>query len=159
MPWNARLGCPQYHVAALERLVNSYPVQWLSEPQTGEEFDSLEHCNRRLQAFALAEGFDIVRHGGGTRAAPAYRFRCFFHSIKTKNTRKLEDRVEVDEEGNITSRRQREVSNVRQLDCPWQALCSFKSVGKRGSGIKAYVLTVQNSEHRYTLTDDPLSVF
>jgi hypothetical protein len=58
-----------------------------------EEFDSLEHYNRWLRAFALAEGFDIVRHGGGTEAAPAYRFRCFFHGTKTKNTRKLEGRV------------------------------------------------------------------
>ena len=108
MPWNARPDYPQHHVAVLERLINSYPVQWLSEPQTGEEFDSLEHCNRRLRAFALAEGFDIVRHGGGTGAAPAYRFRCFFHGTETKNTRKLEDRVEIDEEGNITNRRQRD---------------------------------------------------
>jgi hypothetical protein len=60
MPWNARPGCPKYHVAALERLINSHPVEWLLEPQTGEEFDSLEHCNRRLRTFALAKGFDIV---------------------------------------------------------------------------------------------------
>jgi hypothetical protein len=160
MPWNARPGCPQHHVAALERLVNnSYPVQWLSEPQTGEEFDSLEHCNRRLRAFALAEGFNIMRYGGGTGAALAYWFRCFFHSTETKNTRKLEDRVEVNEEENITSKCQRKVSNVRQLDCLWQALCLFKSVGKRGSGIKAYILTVQNSKHCCTLIDDSLSVF
>ena len=105
MPWNARPGCPQHHVAALERLVNSYSVQWLSEPQTGEEFNSLEHCNRRLRAFALAEGFDIVRYSRGTRVAPAYRFRCFFHGTETENSRKLEDRVEVDKKGNITSRR------------------------------------------------------
>jgi hypothetical protein len=38
---------------------------------------------------------------------------------KLRIPRKLEDRVEGDEEGNITSRRQREVSNARQLGCPW----------------------------------------
>ena len=142
MPWNARPGCPKHHIAALEQLVNSYPVQWLSEPQTGEEFDSLEHCNRRLRAFALAQGFDIVRHGGGTKAAPAYRFKCFYHGVATQNNRGLEDRVEVDEKGLITSRRQRNATNVKQLGCMWACLCSFKSVGKRGSDIKAYILTV-----------------
>lgn len=99
-------------------------------PETGEEFVSLEACNYRLRAFALAEGFDIVRNGRGTAAAPSYRFRCFCHCIR-----------------------------VRQLNCLWQALCSIKSVGKRGSGIKAYILTVQNSEHRCTLTDGPLCIF
>jgi hypothetical protein len=119
MPWATRAGCPKHLVAALEATVNSYPDEWLLLPQTGEEFPSLAACNDRLRVYALAEGFDIVRHGGGTGAAPAYRFRCFFHGTKTKNTRKLEDRVEVNEEGNITSRRQREVSNIRQLYCPW----------------------------------------
>jgi hypothetical protein len=38
-----------------------------------ELFDSLEHCNRRLRGWALAEGFDIVRQGGGTKVAPAYK--------------------------------------------------------------------------------------
>src|SRR5437764_1047237 len=159
MPWNAPTGCPKHHIAALERLVNSYPAKWLLQPQTGEEFDSLDHCNSRLRAFALAKGFDIVRNGGGTKDAPSYRFRCFYHGITTQNNRKLEDRVEVDKEGNITSRRKRDATNVRQLDCPWAALCSYKSVGKRGSGIKAFILTVQNSEHSCALTDDPLSVF
>jgi hypothetical protein len=142
MPWTARAGRPKHLVAALEATVNSYPDEWLVQPQTGEEFPSLAACNDRLRAHALAEGFDIVRHGGGTGAAPAYRFRCFFYGTKTKNTRNLKDRIEVNEEGNITSKRQRKVSNIRQLNCPWQALYSFKSVGKRGSSIKVYILTV-----------------
>jgi len=67
--------------------------------------------------------------------------------------------VEVNEKGNITSRRKRDATNVRQLDCPWAVLCSYKSVGKRGSGIKVFILTVQNSEHSYAFTNDSLSVF
>src|SRR5438045_9775078 len=51
------------------------------------------------------------------------------------------------------------VTNVRHRDCPWSVLCSYKSVGKRGSGIKAFILTVQNSEHSCALTDNPLGVF
>jgi hypothetical protein len=100
-----------------------------------------------------------MRHGGGTKATPSYRFRCFYHGVTTQNNRDLEDRVKVDEEGRITSRRQRDAINVRQLNCLWAYLCSFKSVGKRGSGIKAFILTVQNNAHSYTFTGDPLSVF
>lgn len=159
MPWQAKPGCAAHHVAALERLVNSYPSEWLLAPQTDEIFDNLEHCNRRLRAFALAEGFDIVRNGGGTGAAPAYRFLCYYHGTHTKNNRKLEARVEKDKEGKITSKRQRQATNVRQLDCPWSALCSYKSVGKRGSGDKAFVLTIQNSIHSCKLVEDPLSIF
>lgn len=32
----------------MERMVNLLPSAWLSPPQSGEIFDSLEHCNRRL---------------------------------------------------------------------------------------------------------------
>lgn len=92
------------------------------------------------------------------KAAPSYRFTCFYHGVTSQNNRKLEDRVEVDKEGNITSDRKRGATKVRQLNCPWACLCSFKSVGKKGSGIKAYILTVQNSEHRCHLTNDmPMS--
>jgi hypothetical protein len=67
--------------------------------------------------------------------------------------------VEVNKKGRITSRLQRNTINVRQLDCPWACLCSFKSVGKRGSGIKTFILTVQNNVHSCTFTDEPLGVF
>jgi hypothetical protein len=100
-----------------------------------------------------------VRHGRGTKAVLSYRFRCFYHGVTTQNNRDLEDRVKVNEEGRIISKRQRDAINVRQLNCLWACLCSFKSVGKRGSGIKAFILIVQNSAHSYTFTDDPLSVF
>ena len=49
----AKAGCAEHHVAVLERLVNSFPPEWLLPPQSGEIFENLEHCNRRLRAFAL----------------------------------------------------------------------------------------------------------
>jgi hypothetical protein len=159
MPWHAKPGCSKHHVAALERLVNSFPPGWLLPPNTGKIFASKELCNNRLRAFALAEGFDIVRNGGGTIANPAWRFRCYHHGTATRNHRKLEDRVEKNTEGKITSKRQRAHTHVHQLDCPWAALCSFKSVGKQRSGGKAFVLTMQCDEHTCSLVDDPLSVF
>jgi hypothetical protein len=58
MAWEARLGCPPHHRAAVERMVNALPPSYLLPPISGEPFDSLEHCNRRLRGWALAEGFE-----------------------------------------------------------------------------------------------------
>jgi hypothetical protein len=89
------------------------PVAWREPPQSGEEFESKIDCEKRLRGFALAEGFDIVRNGGGTKAFPASSFSCVFHGYKSRNTRKLEDRVEKDKEGLILSRRKKENTQVR----------------------------------------------
>ena len=155
MVWQAKPGCADHHRAAVERMVNALPAAWLLPPQTGEVFDNLGHCNERLRGYALAEGRDIVRNGGGTKTNPSYRFRCIFHGGKTQNNRKLEDRVEYNDEGKITSKRQRNGTNVRQLQCPWAALCSYKDIGKRGSGNKGYILIMQDDTHTYTAADDP----
>jgi hypothetical protein len=117
MPWHAKPGCAKHHIAAIERLVNSFPLAWLLPSQTGEIFASKEECNRRLRAFALAEGFDIIRNGGGTGGNPAWRFRCFHHGSATRNQRKLEARVKKNNERKITSKRQRGNTNVYQLEC------------------------------------------
>jgi hypothetical protein len=115
MPWQAKPGCAEHHRAAVEHIVNALHPDWLQPPQTGELFDGLEHCNRRLRGYALAEGFDIVRKGGGTKTNPSWRFRCLFYGEKTRNDRKLETRVKKDENGAIISKRQRENTNVHQL--------------------------------------------
>ena len=63
--------------------------------------------------------------------------------------------MERDEEGKIVSKRQREATSVRQLQCPWSALCSFKDIGKRGSGDKGFVLTIQYKDYQgYQLAED-----
>src|SRR5438046_9559100 len=68
--WRAKPGCPKHLVAVLERAVNALPPAWLLQPTTGEVFDSIEHCKRRLQGYALAEGFEVVQTGGGTKKWP-----------------------------------------------------------------------------------------
>ena len=117
MTWLAKVGCVKHHVAVLERLVNSFPPEWLLLSQSGEIFENLEHCNRRLRAFAFATGFDIVRKGGGTKALLSWRFFCFYHGTETRNDRKLEVCVEADEKGNIINRRQCDFTNIQQLNC------------------------------------------
>ena len=104
MPWHAKSGCAKHHVAALERLVNSFPPDWLLQPNMSEIFASKKLCNSRLRAFILAEGFDIVRNGGGTAANLAWRFRCYHHKSATRNQRKLEDRVEKNKEEKIINK-------------------------------------------------------
>ena len=117
--WKAREGCPAHHVVALERAINALPAEWLQTPRTGEYFDSLLEAERRLRGFSLAEGFDVVKNGGGTKAVPGARFNCIFYGEKTKNWRKLPERVQRDEEGQVLLGRQREHTNVRQASCTW----------------------------------------
>jgi hypothetical protein len=155
MPWHAKSGCAEHHRAAVERIVNLLPPAWLSRPQSGERFDSLDHCDRRLRGYSFAEGFDIVRKGGGSKSNPSWRFFCIHHGSKTQNTRKLENEVTRNEKGAITSRRQRENTNVGQLDCKWEGLCSFKELGKKGTSNKGYILTAKCASHSHKLADDP----
>lgn len=67
MPWHAKPGCPEHQCATVERTVNALPSSYLLLPRTGELFDSLDARNSRLRGYALAEGFDTVKHGGGTK--------------------------------------------------------------------------------------------
>ena len=107
-----------------------FSPEWLLPPQSGEIFENLEYYNRRLRAFFLATSFDIIRKGGGIKALPSWSFFCFYHGTATRNDRMLEAHAEVDEEGNIASRRQHDTINVQQLNCQWEGLCSLKSIGK-----------------------------
>jgi hypothetical protein len=70
MVYHAPPACPKHLVDTLERAVNALPASWLSPPHTGEVFATIADCERRLPGYSLAEGFDIIRRGGRTRAAP-----------------------------------------------------------------------------------------
>jgi hypothetical protein len=66
MPWQAKPSCAKDHIAAIERLVNSFPPPNLALATPDRRDLCKEECNRRLCAFASAEGFDIIRNGGDT---------------------------------------------------------------------------------------------
>jgi MULE transposase domain len=83
MPWKAKAGCAEHHRSAVERIVNLLPSEWLSAFKSGELFDSLEHCDRRLRGYSFAEGFDIVGKGEGSKTNPSWRFFCLAHGVKT----------------------------------------------------------------------------
>jgi hypothetical protein len=105
MAWQAKPKYAEHHRAVIERIINAFPPVWLLLPYTGEIFNSLEYCNRRLKAFSLAEGFNVIRKGSGTKVNPAYRFSYYYYKTKTQNNRKLENSIKYDEEGRITSNR------------------------------------------------------
>jgi hypothetical protein len=105
MPWYAKPGYLEYHRAVVERIVNALPLLYLLPPCSGELFEGLEDYNRRLRGYALAEGFDIVRHGGDTKVLLRYTFKCIFYDNTTQNHRKLEDYIKRDSKENIINRR------------------------------------------------------
>jgi hypothetical protein len=87
---------------------------------------------------------------------PGTRYKCIFYGSSTQNNRKLEDDVERDSEGIITSRRRKNATSVRQLQCTWSAIYSFKIIGKRTIGERAFVLTMQNDIYEgHELVDNP----
>ena len=105
MAWQAKPRCVEHHRIIIKRIVNAFPPAWLLLSYTGEIFNSLEYYNRRLKAFSLAKGFNVIRKGGGTKVNPAYRFSCYYYKTKTQNNRKLEDSIKYDEEDKITNNR------------------------------------------------------
>ena len=130
--WRAKPRCPKHLIAVLERAVNALPPAWLLQPTTGEVFDSIKHYKRRLQGYALAEGFEVVRTGGGTKKAPRARFEYLKYGESTKNQRKLENYIKYNKEGTIAIVRQRENTLVSQTSYKQSARVSQKDIGKRG---------------------------
>jgi hypothetical protein len=105
MSWQAKSGCAKHHRAAVERMVNAFPPSYLLPPCSGEIFENLDECTSRLRGYSVAEGFDVVRQGGGTKKVPGCRYKCIFHGTDTRNYRKLEDFVKKDFKGKIISNR------------------------------------------------------
>src|SRR6266516_4412095 len=95
----AKPGCPDKHIAIVERTMASFPPAWRLEPETGEVFESLQLCEDRIRAWSFCEGFEVVKAGGGTKVAPGMRLQCKHHGEETQNTRRLEDVVVKDAQG------------------------------------------------------------
>jgi hypothetical protein len=64
--------------------------------------------------------------------------------------------VVKDLKGKITSNRQRENTIVGQLLYEWTVRCTYKSVGKRGSDEKGWVLSFTWDSYNHFLRADPL---
>ena len=65
--------------------MNALPAAYLLLLQSGEIFNSIPYCERRLRGYVLAEGFDIVQTGGGKKSQAGARWQYYYHSDATKN--------------------------------------------------------------------------
>jgi hypothetical protein len=148
--WRAAAGCPEHLRDTLEKVVNSFPPEWLEAPATGEIYESMEEANGRLNSFSLSQGFDVVISRSTQTPQPVTTFSCIHHGHETRNWRKLPPTVERDETGAIIGERKQNFTGVQQTDCPWACRVSYKSLGKRGSSKKGFVLTVKSVSHDNT---------
>ena len=152
----SHLRVPAHLHAVLERAITALPPAWLQPPATGEIFQSKEECKKRLQGFALNQGFAVVAGKSYKEGTPRNEFLCIHHGDKTRNDRGLEEKVEKDSEGKIISQRQREATFVKQKSCKWRYICSYRPV-KRGDTTKVYYLTVTYNEHSHELGNNPFA--
>jgi hypothetical protein len=158
--WRASPALQPHIREALEKAVNGFPVDHLKAPAAGELFDSVDDCESRLVAFSLVQGFDIVKIKSSLSnkaLTPTVIFGCIFHGRETRNYRRLEPSVIRNEEGTIISQRKRQLTSICKTDCGWRCKISYKSVGKRGTEPKAWILTAPSLEHfGHDLVDNPL---
>ena len=82
--------------------MNALPPVWLLQPIIGEVFDSIDYYKRRLQGYALAEGFNIIQIGGGTKKVLRARFIYSRYRKSIRNYRKLESHIKYNKEDIIT---------------------------------------------------------
>ena len=118
----------------VEDAVRAFDSAWLLPPQQGELFDNPKACLRRLQGYALSQGFAVVTTTSKKNRA---QFACIHHGVETRNWRGLEEYIQKDAEGKILSSRKREDTAANAKDCSWEIYWSVRSVGKRGSGVLA----------------------
>ena len=102
-----RYSVPQHQRSAFDRAIAALPINFLRFPVTGEVFGSKAECKARLQGFALSQGFAVVVSKSSQDGTPRTEFLYIHHGIETRNYRRLEDEVEKDSEGKITTKRQR----------------------------------------------------
>jgi hypothetical protein len=95
--WRAHPNCPSGIRSRLEKAVQALPVGYLEPLQRDEAFESAEACLRRLQRYALSQGFAVVKTSGSLQSKrPRIQYKCVHHSRETKNNRQLETHVQRD---------------------------------------------------------------
>jgi len=83
MAWQAKSGYVEYYHTIIERMVNAFFPVWFLLFYIGEIFDSLKYYNRRLKAFLLAKGFNIIRKNNSIKINFLYRFSYYYYRTKT----------------------------------------------------------------------------
>jgi len=146
-----RFSVPAHQRSTFDRVVAALPNNFLNYPVTGEVFESKAECKARLQGFALSQGFAVVIGKSSQDGTPRAEFLCIHHGTATLNRRELEDEVEMDSEGNITSKRQRDNTQVMQnFDCGWRGVVSYR-FPHAGAVDRIWILTMTCISHTHTM--------
>jgi len=123
-----RFSVSAHQRSTFDRAVAALPIDFLRYPVTGEVFVSKAECKARLQGFALSQGFTVVVGKSSQDGTPRAEFLCIHHGIATQNDRGPEDEVEKDSKGKVTSKRQRDNTQVMQkLRLAWRGIFSICS--------------------------------
>ena len=152
--WKPHPFCPPHQLPVLTREIQALPASFFLYPCTGETFDSPGIALRRLNGFALSQGFAIVRTNGSEHSKKPYLLmQCIHHRKKTMNTRNLEDHVQRDNKGVITSTRKQEATSIQGRDCQVRYGLSWKRDPPK-SGEYIWVLRVLNEDaiHSHAMT-------
>ena len=140
--WKPHPFCPPHQLPVLLREIQALPASVFPHPCTGETFDSPVDALRRLNGFALSQGFAIVRTNGSEHAKQPYLLlQCIHHGKTTKNVRNLEDHVQRDDKGIITTNRKQEATSIQGRNCQVRYGLSWKKEPPR-SGEYTWVLKV-----------------
>ena len=138
------------------RAVGALPPAWLNAPATGEVFEGKDDCMRRLQGWALFEGFAVVQGRVWKDQTSRWQFLCKQHGTKTANKRGLEARKGKDEEGNVVTDRQRDTMIKAKKDCHFEYSLSYKPIS-RGNSEKQYIGTLKCLGHTHRNNLNPFS--
>ena len=111
---------------------------------------------RRLQGWALFEGFAVVQGRVWKDATPRWQFLCKQHGTKTANMRGLELRKGKDEDGNVVINKQHDIMIKAKKDCHFEYSLSYKTVG-HGSSEKQYIGTLKCLGHTNRINLNPFS--
>ena len=154
--WRAYPDCPDDARERIEKVVRSLPVESLDPLLNNEVVQSADACLRRLQGFALSEGFAVVKVSGSlTSKRPRIQYKCVHHGKETRNFRQLEDHIDHDAEGAVTSRRRRENTYTLKKECPW-AVSLVKHVPGKADDMSFLSLTVTFIRYSHSMAVNPL---
>jgi hypothetical protein len=95
-----------YQHATFDRAVAALLPNLLSFPATGKAFESKASCKVRLQDFALGQGFAVVIGKSNKDSTPKVEFLYIHYGCVSRNDRGLEEEVQKNSSGTITSKRQ-----------------------------------------------------
>jgi hypothetical protein len=155
--WRPHPRCPDYAVKQLQVFMSSLPAMYYLTPCKGEVFGTLSEALHRLQVFAATQGFAVANISGSMQAEhPYFIVACLHHGKETRNWRGLEEHVERDEEGVVTSQRKQETTSVNAKGCKITWAISYKPV-PRGSGSYHFVVgKCPTGEHTHNVAVNPL---